>query len=254
MNIKKIIKTNCVNCNAEIYRREWYAKNKKCFCNVGCGRQYKYKTENPKTVNIVNTENPNFYYLIGLIATDGHIQWPGCTPSSKAYRVIIELNQKDLYLLERLQNEFGGKIISTKSNCKKWIIHNMNFIHYLRDIVNMSHNKSLNLDISVWFNTLTTDNKLHFLLGVIDGDGSILLNKMRNNTKQLRLRIYSGSKNFLIPIKDFLHDGFINSVNEHNHSFCANGIIAQKILNMIYEKRTDLFLKRKYDIYHNYSQ
>ena len=251
---EKLLKTNCTNCGNEIYRRPWYVKNTKCFCNVGCGRQFKYKSEHPKTLNIINHENPNFYYLLGLIATDGHLQWPGCTKSGKTYQVSIELNEKDLLILKKIQYEFGGVIVNTAKHCKKWIVHSKDFVCYLRDTVNMSHNKSLNLDVAVWFNGLVTDNKLHFLRGVIDGDGSIFLNEMRNGDKQLRLRIYSGSRAFIDMLYVFLCGGFINPRNTHCYAYCANGAIASNILDTLYAKKTDLFFERKYNIYCNYSQ
>lgn len=173
----------CAVCHKKCRYNKYKAKSmKRIVCSIGCGHTYNYYTKNPKVAAIMNnTDDLNFYYLIGLIVTDGHIWWPNCTKGQTNYGISIELHLKDKQLLDNLVDIFGGNLSSpTKASCIKWTIHNRAFVEYLRDIIGLTNNKSLTLTIKdTWFYNLSVEQRNRFLHGVIDGDGCVCIKGSR---------------------------------------------------------------------------
>jgi hypothetical protein len=134
LNQSQYIMVKCLKCNKEKQiNKHYYKKNKqkyKTFCSEMCRIYYK----DPLQENIMNMQNtPDFHYLIGLISTDGHIGYPGCTPTTKSYYCNIKLNQNDKELLYSIQKKFGGTItIDSKLNVYSWRVSNKEFINYLK--------------------------------------------------------------------------------------------------------------------------
>lgn len=138
----------------------------------------------------IHVNTPNFCYLVGLICTDGHIQWPGCTKSSHMYRCLISQHKKEQKLLENIQKCFGGKIYKLTKSQMCWSIGGKEFTEYLRDIVGITNNKSLSLNVKKWFDELSEENKKHFIRGVLDGDGSISCIPQKRILKSGTMQLY----------------------------------------------------------------
>jgi len=242
------IETTCDNCGKIIIitrgRKKGYKTNKRkhrfCPNNKHCMFEFYQKEKDIKAFDIMTkNKTPNFSYLLGLICTDGHIAWPGCTKSVKVYMCIIELNKKDKLLLINIQKEFGGNLTECKkSNSWRWSIHNKIFIEYLRDIVGLTNNKSHTLDIEKWFNTLDEDNKKHFIRGVIDGDGCI----HKTNQDYWTVSICTYSRKFQELLKSYFSN-YNYKTGKHDIHF--NGGFTIKPLQEIMIN-THLHLKRKY--------
>lgn len=83
--------------------------------------------------------------------------------------------------------------------------------------------------------------------GILDGDGSIVLNKKQDT---LRMTITSGSKEFLEQIYDFLYSENIISYIHQIDSYYVLNINKQEFLFKIYlnmYQNATYFLKRKYE-------
>lgn len=275
-NIRKIItkngskryehKTQCIVCGKVVWRQ----KNQINKCNISfcskssyCQYEYYHKLRDPKSHAIMDhKDTPDFYYLLGLICTDGNITYPDKNSTIKhqkykGYNCYINLNKIDKDLIYKIQNKFGGKSQFMHDNTIRWQITNKYFIEYLMNM-GLTHNKSATLNIENWFNNLTNDNILHFLRGVIDGDGSIKIFKSKNTKKKSgdrRFSICTGSPSFFNTIKNY----FIKSYTQigYSESHCPtysyiiyNNVIMTKILNDIYRPIENdsslLYMERKY--------
>lgn len=239
------VDSTCENCGKSIIttKIKFSNKRKHTFCpdNKYCMYEYYQKQKDIKAYNILqNINDPNFYYLIGLICTDGCITWPGCNATAVAYKCTIELNRKDKKLLQDIQKIFGGKLWECKSsNTWRWVIHNKLFIEYLREEVGLTNNKSFTLNIEEWFNCLSDDSKNHFIRGVIDGDGCI--HKTKHDYWVASICTYSKKFQTLL-MNHFKNFNF--KINAHGIHFNGSYIIdpLKHILTNEY-----LHLKRKYE-------
>ena len=210
----------CDYCNKKIITCKRTSKNDKqrkhIFCGSTCKQQYYLRQKDIDQFKILEKNNDNdFYYLIGLIASDGHITWPDCTPKSKNYSCTIELNEKDINLLNDIKNKFGGSIkYNKRTHSYIWAIHNRIFIEFLKTI-GFTNNKSLTLNITDWFKSLPLNFQYAFIHGVFDGDGSIGYIKQTNTWFA---SIASCSPHF----KDMLYNFF--KLHGYNTKKIKNGI------------------------------
>lgn len=244
-NNNEVIKLFCPICNAPIYRQPWYLKkySYKSFCSEKC----KQISRDPKGSKIMKSKNTsNFNYLIGLICTDGHLGKLKNVGNYIEIRLAVK-DQSSVRLLNRIQNVFGGKVQKDGLGYV-WSIYNSDFYSFLLSI-GLTHKKSLNLNVTNYFNKLTKKNKYHFLRGVIDGDGYIGIDKKLNGT----LTISSGSKKFLEMLEQFLGDNiYIHKLKNQNcyqlNIYCSH---ITKKCKPIYKNLTDtdLYLERKYERY-----
>lgn len=208
INRKDVITVPCSFCKKSLLRiRSYYKKhNNISFCSEMCKVYYK----DPKQFNILNNiNNPNFYYLLGLLATDGHMSYPNATKTSKTYYAMIRLIESDNELLYRLKEVFGGNVYNEKTNgfysCTTtcWRVSNKEFIQYLIDI-GFTNNKTYNLNIENWFNTLKDEYKKSFIRGCWDGDGSLNIHdRSTGNTKSITNHFCSASKSFFDTLVSF---------------------------------------------------
>ena len=194
-SINSYKKVYCECCNEPCYKTS--ASLKKYthhFCSSKCIAKYRFNLD--EEVNPLKyIEDNNFYYLLGLIITDGHIAWPKCTPTQTYYVCNITLHKNDIQLLYDIQKKFGGNITNS-GNCCIWNTHCKEFVDYLRFAVGLTNNKSLTLNIDLWYNTLTPRQKHYFWRGCIDGDGYV------NNTDISNfVALYTASPHFADLIK-----------------------------------------------------
>lgn len=234
-------KTKCTECGKETYkeyRNTLVSKN--AFCSKMCQANFKHKKDDPIGVNILNHENEaDFCYLIGLICTDGHITYP---PNYVHYSCVISLRDYDKDILEKIYTKFGGRL-SFNKKMVIWQLNNNKFIEYLR-LIGLTHNKSLTIDMTAWFNMLSDENKLHFMRGVIDGDGSLLKNKNNN----WRLCIVSASKKFIEMCSKYLKSTFYKDRNTYVIQLSKKDVV-NNILDKIYFNDQSFYLERKYKKY-----
>lgn len=135
-------------------------------------------------------------YVIGLLATDG------CLSIDKCH---IDFTSKDLEIVEifknylNLSNKIGKKTRDREKEKKYFRIQfgDKNFYEFLLNI-GLSPHKSKTIGSLKIPNNYFSD----FLRGCIDGDGNIgIFWHPESRHPQLRVRIFSASKNFLFWIK-----------------------------------------------------
>ncbi len=140
-------------------------------------------------------EGANLWYLVGLIATDGCL-------SSDGRHIDITAKERDfLQTITKqtgLTNRVGIKNKGTDKEAYRFQIANKNFYDFLLS-VGLTQHKSLTLGKIKVPNRFFID----FLRGVIDGDGGIQRwIHHTNGREQWNLRVTSGSKKFLVWLKD----------------------------------------------------
>jgi hypothetical protein len=226
------------------------------------------KHGNCQITNIMNLVNTyEFYYLIGLITTDGTIRYPDINYSKKCkhYVASIEISILDSEVLKKIYNYFGGTIFIThKNRAIKWEIRDRDFILYLKNIVGLTPKKSITLNINIdWFNNLSEDQQFSFLLGCYDGDGSII----KNNRKHIKrpyisIEIVTCSKLFLTFLSNFfIKRGYYpkyttyypKKINRHtSYKLCFYGKNAINPMFNIFNSKSSIYLKRKRERYIEY--
>lgn len=212
----------CENCGRRCYVSKTYVQQKKSlFCSIKCGKAAGYRIKSPLTANIMNLQHENsFYYLVGLIATDGTVQYPGSSKKCNFYNVCVELQKKDSDVLYKIKEIFGGNINETNGGTSvKWYCRNQCFIIYLRDIVGITARKSITLNINrEWFKQLTLNQQNAFLRGCYDGDGAVFCNPLKKKQGKY-ISISTSSSKF----KKFLIDIFKEkNFNLHVYSYLAS--------------------------------
>jgi len=198
---------SCSYCSNNILRNSCRNKTSEIFCNDTCRSMFVLKQNDQLGYNILNqTETLEFAYLLGLIASDGHICY---NKSNFAVTIELKAGKSEVKLINQIVAAFGGKtytrVYKNKTNeltTIKWYLNNKNLITFLRQ-VGFTDNKSLTLDISEWFKSLNEDQKWSFIRGEFDGDGSII---------KSRFSLISGSKPFAEMIHNFFIESGLNSL------------------------------------------
>jgi hypothetical protein len=150
-------------------------------------------------------KDPDFYYLIGLICTDGSVVWKGKTPSATTDRVNISQSTDQISLLYKIHAKFGGFVTSEKKRSSSyWVSTDSKFIKYLRNDVGIGRNKTFNLNIQKWFKKLTKKQKKYFMRGVLDGDGNVFHDIKRDLFH--KIMICSASKSFIKTISKYFYN------------------------------------------------
>ena len=231
----------CSYCNNDCYVWHWNGSYKKTglgFCSHECKVYYYHNKKDPVLAQIMNKQNEDsFYYLLGMLATDGTIRYPERKTKYTTYSALIELNIKDREILDKLQNMFGGALhVTHKNKAIKLSLHNKEFVLFLKNVVGLTTRKSLTLNIKLkWFSLLTPTQKLYFMRGCYDGDGTVLCNS--SNRKQGKyISICTNSKKFGNLIKTYyLNLGFKPHENSYFATknktyrivfYCKNALIA----------------------------
>jgi hypothetical protein len=146
-------------------------------------------------------EGPNLWYLVGLITSDGCLSRDGRH---------IDITSKDYAFLDKLKNSLGlmnriGIKNKDKVNEAYYVqIANRNFYEFLLSI-GLTPSKSLSLKCL----DVPKEFFVDFLRGLIDGDGCLgrWIHPI-NLHEQWSLRIFSGSKAFIIWLQSKIEDYF----------------------------------------------
>lgn len=199
-------------------------------------------------------------YYLGLLITDGCILEPDVSNNHPNYKVQIELQEKDAYILEKLKQEL--QLTSTniyhgtriRTNC---ISNTASLGWYSTKMA-----KDLSKYGVVPRKTSTTylpilDDKMmpHLLRGMIDGDGCITITHPKN--KPILVVYFCGNQQTVTQVRDFL----VNTLNVFNVKVIQAGPNlwqiswaskkdTLKICNYLYED-ANFYLTRKFEIYKN---
>jgi hypothetical protein len=241
----------CKYCNKNIYKSNFDIKKyPQHFCSRRCQADFHFKNSG-KISPLEYLNDNNFYYLVGLIVTDGHIAWPGSSKTQKSYKCIITLHKNDIELLHDIQKMFGGNVLKRPDNTYTWTLFHGPWVEYLRDVVGLTNNKSLTLNIDKWYNTLTTIQKNYFWRGCIDGDGTVYKSKNDNFVGLYTASPYFAkliSEVFKVPIN--IRTTKLKNKTSVQYSLRLAGN-TESLFNFhqtIFNKQNkDLYMKRKFD-------
>jgi len=190
------------------------------------------------------------FYFIGLLCSDGHIQ----TIESKGnYKLIIftsypEEKQIILKLMEKLfhykasvrEKNYG---FSNKLNYEVHI-YSKALCNFFIGFGIPSGNKSSIIKLPIILKKASRIEKISFLKGVFDGDGSIIRSK-----NQVIFRIYSGSRDFILGLKNLIDNlGFSPKINRERFSWSLSLNKQEEVKNLFkifYETKDCCFYPRK---------
>lgn len=173
-------------------------------------REYGYECKNIQKVKIPNKFTYDFYYFLGLVSTDGHIQ---ALKEKNSYRILLytsEDEERDMILrLIELLFSYKASVRSRKTGFSK----RPNYEIYIssKNLAFLLNDKGIPFG-SKWDNMILPkiivgcENKAfwNYLRGVFDGDGSIIF-----SGKNKSFKVSSGSKIFLEGLKNkLLNEGF----------------------------------------------
>ena len=198
----------------------------------------------------------NMAYILGLLATDG-------TNSSLTNIVKITLQEGDSHLLEEIKEEleYEGPIYHSISHSSKYEKDYPIATFQIRDkkisedVYNLGivDNKTLVLQD---FSFIPTKFQKAFILGIIDGDGSIdrIGGDRCENSVQIRVRFCSAAKTFIEGIRDMMHKNGFSEIKVHStdlqrkNTYYTLEFSTSDIINYLscYEN-VDIFLNRKLD-------
>lgn len=247
-NILKIKNMLLVNTHEEIANYFNTSRN-----NI---RKIIYSEINPKSnIRYSNTiseqwisiENPLFWYIVGIVTTDGHVSNNSNT---------ISIYQQNIEYLNNIKKliSHNGKIY--KSNKMYQLnITNKKLYTFFKDN-NFNNDKRYS---APYIKDIPNDMFKYYLLGLFDGDGCLYYNYTSGVFKSKIFQITSGSKNLINPLKEKLKILDYNCRMSNKISTTGNKywdlIISEtkdilKIMDLLYNEESLKFcLKRKYILY-----
>ncbi len=194
--------------------------------------------------------SPMLAYIIGIIATDGNL-----SPDQR--HIVITSKDEELLVCIRenlkLTSKIGKKArgYSLEKKYSVLQIGDKNFYNFLLSI-GLTPKKSKTIGaLKIPQNVFA-----HFFRGCIDGDGSITIsNHPESSEKQLRIRLCSASKNFVLWIqKEVARDvdiagGWIYSEKDNFlHTLSYGKADSIKILSYMYDNKGNSNVSRKFEI------
>lgn len=201
------------------------------------------------------TANENFFksfsremaYILGFIFADGNVSW---NEKESRWSLTITQSRKDFEHLERIRRILKANrplYYSPKTKAYRLIVASKKLC---RDLIELGvvPRKSLTVDFPKIPENFLND----FVRGIIDGDGSVFYFD-RKRSPYLAIRIYSGSKKFLVRMEQIIRKklGISSKVrNIHGNTYGLQYTCNQaRILARWIYTDTDLFLKRKFKNY-----
>lgn len=154
-----------------------------------------------------NIDNEAAAYFLGLLITDGNVQEPDLKNSHPNYRINLELQSNDRYILEKLKeflrltsvNIYDAERIKNNSISKtsslSWYSTKMAKDLEQYGVVPRKTN-------SVYLPQLRKDLMPHLIRGMIDGDGSLTITHTHN--KPHLVIYFCGNQQCVTQLRDYL--------------------------------------------------
>jgi len=205
---KKLKRKPAKRDNSNLYSlsRKYFGTWNNMMKKAGYNVKFKQKINLPKIC-------PEFYYFLGLLSTDGHIQYE--TKGGKYKIMIFTSKKEEVKMIKRLIKElfnYEASLRTKNYGFSKWenyeiYISSKELADFLSKLGIPPGKKSFSIKVPEIILQDSSENVWHFIRGVFDGDGSIL--KTRN---QVIFKIAMGSENFLKGIKDIFEKKGFDSV------------------------------------------
>ena len=192
--------------------------------------------------NYFNIPTPENRYVLGLLASDGHI-----SKYRSGRQIHFYIHKNDVSLTKKLAEIFNRPLRQNRSMIG-FEIYNTALAEKIITLLNLQD------DIQKSYYLRVPEDReffYDFLRGVIDGDGYI--NNPYNNDSMPVVTICSGCKEFLEQIKEYV--GLNASVLEKSktqYHLTYKGINAQTVLDRCYS-HSILYLDRKYRLFELWS-
>ncbi|HLD98523.1 MAG TPA: LAGLIDADG family homing endonuclease [Candidatus Nanoarchaeia archaeon] len=165
--------------------------------------------QNPQIPDVLSNE---VYYLLGLLCTDGHIQF---RKNECKYRLILftSYNEEKEMIIKLIKNIFDYNAsvreklygFSNRPNYEVYI-SSKKVCEFFNNLGVPYGNKSTSLRVPKVLFHLNKDKTFNFLRGVFDGDGSIIFSSINQTFK-----ISSGSQKFIEDMHKLMSKLNINS-------------------------------------------
>lgn len=202
---------------------------------------------------VFEKDSENKYYILGLICADGNL-WNGI---NKRHKISISLHKNDRQLLVDI-NKLVCKtnIVYDRSNSdmSELVIYDKDIYNIIKSY-NINENKSLTLEFP---NNIPDKYLKDFIRGYFDGDGSVITNKEKCNSKYTKLIIqFLGTEKFLTRLTELINEkfnfGIKHVVNTRTKIKCLRYYTrqAREILKWLYDTDS-LKLERKYIHFKDY--
>jgi len=213
--------------HAEIRRKANELGLRSTLNNIGVSR-YIHNKEYFKKLSVNNC------YWAGFLAADGSID-------SNKNILTVSLKSTDKKHLELLKKELGFtgtlKTVITTLKDKKYeatklyICGAQTLIGDLKNNFNITQNKSLFLNPP---NIENSEMAKAFIVGYIDGDGTVCFGKTKQKKRYLRLSVL-GTKQFLNWINEFLNESYAigtKNINKHKniYAYQISSLMARRVL------------------------
>lgn len=237
------MKTNCCVCSKEFKTKPSRVKRTKGLscCSLKCRGQYlktyylndnnpnrKYNYDRSLFKNI---DSEHKAYLLGWIASDGHVRKDS---------IIIKIHDKDQLIIDQLSAHFNFP----KRFRKDRVILTIPSKVCIEDVCKLLNIKPGKKSHNVNFpHTLSEEMKIHFIRGFFDGDGYVSLIDEKHTSP--RCGIATNSANMRKGILDFIN---IPAWTDNKEKLEWSGNNCLDFLNKLYASAT-IKLQRKYDRY-----
>jgi len=167
---------------------------------------------------IPSLKSDDLYYFLGLVCTDGHIQF---IKKGGKYKLMVYTSEKEekeiiiklINILFNYNAHFRARKtpLSRRPNYEIYIT-SKKVCEFLNRLGVPYGAKSYTLIVPNILKNVSNDKFWHFLRGIFDGDGSIIITK-----KVMIFRIYSGSKKFTEGLQQIMETKGIYSSNIYKH-------------------------------------
>jgi hypothetical protein len=182
-------------------------------CKYLSGKKYTQDEDFWAIPNLINS------YWAGFSAADASIQ----VRNKKNFTYKLEIQQSDMEHLQKLASDskFMGKILLSKrpernSTTVRICVNSTKWAEDLKNNFNIIPNKTRRLEPP---NDLSKENLLSWLIGYIDGDGTIHYNK---TTNQININFVSSSENLIKFIHYFINSNFPQRLINKDNNYYKN--------------------------------
>jgi intein/homing endonuclease len=206
--------------------------------------------DNPKFSNKleddtwVNEDNPLFWYIVGLVSSDGHFDKNNCIN-------IFQSNFEYLKNIQKFINHNGKLYKSPDTDCYTLIINNENLYNKIKQY-GINHDKRYNVP---FINNIPKDLINHYIRGIFDGDGCLYYRYISGMFEGRAWQITTGSKLMAEGIKQTIKSELDVDVTIYDKKSTADNIYYDivcndkegilKICSYIYKNFNKVCLSRK---------
>lgn len=194
-------------------------------------------------------------YFLGFILGDGHIS------NGKSKMVTIKIQENDEKILKTLIDEIGGDLKQIRHGREGFVDVNIASQEWIKDLnrLGVPSGKKAYIETDVLKN-VPKELQNHFIRGIFDADGSVVIDRKRGDGLIYLLVIMSGTKTICSQFKHFCGlkskistQKNINGVTHRITKTLTSTEQVDHFISKLYENST-IFLKRKREKFEEYKK